>query len=40
MNMFRVPPQMLGPMETEPNRNRKEKLKKNPTGNYLEGKKK
>lgn len=27
-------------METEPNRNRKEKLKKNPTGNGLEGERK
>lgn len=31
---------MLGPMGTEPNRNEKEKLKKNPTGNYLEEEKK
>lgn len=37
--MFRVPPKMLGPMETEPNGNRKQKLK-NPTGNYLEEEKK
>lgn len=27
-------------METKPNRNRKEKLKKNTTGNHLEGEKK
>lgn len=38
--MFRVPPKALGPMETEPHRSREEKLKKDPTDNYLEGEKK
>lgn len=35
--MLRVLSKTLGPLEIEPNRNRKEKLKKNPTGNCLEG---